>query len=139
MTRINVGIHPSELITKMLIAEHREIKRIPNCVRSGRFSMLNQPAKFTLNTGHVKFFYDKLEYLRIRYELIYLECIRRNLKVQYFGNSFVGIDQKYMGNYSETKEDRMLVSARIRERILTIKSNQKSAPNVLRSNLSLLS
>ena len=27
MTRINVGVDPSELNTKMLIAEHREIKR----------------------------------------------------------------------------------------------------------------
>ena len=33
MTRINVGIDPSELNMKMLMAEHREIKRIPNCVK----------------------------------------------------------------------------------------------------------
>lgn len=57
MTRINVGVDPSELNTKMLIAEHREIKRIPNVIKSGRYSLTNQPKKFTLGTGHVKFFY----------------------------------------------------------------------------------
>ena len=33
MTRINVGIPPAELTGKHLIAEHREIKRIPNCIK----------------------------------------------------------------------------------------------------------
>ena len=32
MTRINVGINPADLTGKHLIAEHREIKRIPNCI-----------------------------------------------------------------------------------------------------------
>ena len=113
MTRINVGVDPSELNTKMLIAEHREIKRIPNCVRSGRFSMVAQPKEFTLNTGHVKFFYDKLGYLRIRYESIYAECQRRNFDVQYYGESFNGIAEKYMGNYIPTERDRKLILARI--------------------------
>ena len=31
MTRINCGIPPEELSDKHLLAEHREIKRIPNC------------------------------------------------------------------------------------------------------------
>ena len=74
MTRVNVGIKPSELIGKMLIAEHREIKRIPNIIKSGKYSMKGQPQLFTLGKGHVKFFYDKLEFLRKRYELLYTEC-----------------------------------------------------------------
>ena len=75
MTRINVGIHPSELPIKMLIAEHREIKRIPNCIKSGRYSLTDIPANFTLGQGHVKFFYNKLAYLRKRYEMIYKTCV----------------------------------------------------------------
>ena len=81
MTRINVGIDPSELNMKMLMAEHREIKRIPNCVKKGRFSMVGQPREFTLNTGHVKFFYDKLGYLKKRYEEIYKTCCDRKYNV----------------------------------------------------------
>jgi hypothetical protein len=64
MTRINVGIDPKTLNRQMLIAEHREIKRIPNVIKSGRFSMTNQPSEFTLGTGHVKFFYDKILFLK---------------------------------------------------------------------------
>ena len=63
MTRINVGIPPAELINQHLIAEHREIKRIPNCIAKGKYNMDNIPRRFKLGKGHVKFFYDKLEYL----------------------------------------------------------------------------
>lgn len=46
MTRINCGIPPSELTNKHLLAEHREIKRIPNAIAKGKFSMTNQPKEF---------------------------------------------------------------------------------------------
>ena len=59
MTRINVGIPPADLNGRHLIAEHREIKRIPNLVNRGRYSLDNQPKLFKLGKGHVKFFYDK--------------------------------------------------------------------------------
>ena len=62
MTRINCGIPPCELTDKHLMAEHREIKRIPNCIKKGRYSMTGQPEVFTLGKGHVKFFYNKLKY-----------------------------------------------------------------------------
>ena len=67
MTRINVGIQPVELTDQHLIAEHREIKRIPNCVAKGKYNMEGIPDKFKLGTGHVKFFYNKLLYLKFRY------------------------------------------------------------------------
>ena len=40
MTRINVGVDPSELNVKMLIAEHREIKRIPNLIKIGKYNFI---------------------------------------------------------------------------------------------------
>ena len=46
MTRINVGIPPAELVNQHLIAEHREIKRIPNCVAKGKYNMEGIPDKF---------------------------------------------------------------------------------------------
>ena len=117
MTRINVGIDPSELNMKMLMAEHREIKRIPNCVKKGRFSMVGQPKEFTLNTGHVKFFYDKLGYLKNRYERLYAECVKRGFNVQYYGDAFDGINQSYMNDYTETEKDRQLILDRIKLRL----------------------
>ena len=58
MTRINAGIPVETLHDKHLIAEHREIKRIPNCIAKGRYSLKDKPSKFVLGTGHVKFFYE---------------------------------------------------------------------------------
>ena len=36
MTRINASIRPAELSNAMLFAEYKEIKRIPNTVKSGK-------------------------------------------------------------------------------------------------------
>ncbi len=79
--------------------------------------MDGQPRQFTLGTGHVKFFYDKLGYLHRRYEAIYAECLRRGLDVTYFGNAWDGIDEKYMGEYTPTQEAANLVRNRIAERL----------------------
>lgn len=113
MTRINVGIDPSELPTKLLLAEHRELKRIPNMVRENRVNLSGIPARFTLGTGHVKFFYNKLGYLKNRYHKIYNECISRGCSVQYYGNSFVGIDSNLMSEYASSADDRNMLIERI--------------------------
>ena len=117
MTRINVGIKPKELVDKHLMAEHREIKRVPNCVSKGRYSMVGQPDKFTLGTGHVKFFYDKLLYLKNRYEQLYAECKRRNFNVTYYGDAWSQVPQELMNDYEPTDEDRKIIRERIAERL----------------------
>ncbi len=117
MTRINCGIPPSELNSKHLIAEHREIKRIPNCIKSGRFNLNNQPTEFKLNKGHVKFFYTRIGYLKERYIEIHQECLNRNFKVQNFIDVFENIPEIYMGNYIPTKNDVKIVKERINERL----------------------
>ena len=113
MTRINLSVPPEKLTDKHLLAEHREIVRIPNCVRKGRYSMKDQPDQFTLGKGHVKFFYDKLGYLRLRYESIYTEAKTRGFNVTYFGDAFEGLDSSLMGNYLPTKRDREIIKERL--------------------------
>ena len=115
MTRINVGILPKELSNKHLIAEHREIKRIPNCIAKGKYNMEGQPDRFKLGTGHVKFFYDKLSYLKDRYEMLYTECVRRGFNVQNYIKAWDNIPEELMGNYQPTKNDRKLIQQRIIE------------------------
>ena len=117
MTRINCGIPPAELTSKHLIAEHREIKRIPNCITKGKYNMSGQPDKFTLGTGHVKFFYNKLGYLKSRYEELYEECLRRGFNVQYYGDAWKEVPRELMGDYIPTDDDRYLIRERIRERL----------------------
>ncbi len=117
MTRINVGIRPIELENKHLIAEAREIKRIPNCVAKGRYNLNNVPVQFTLGKGHVSFFYNKLGYLKRRYEELYAECLRRKINVQYYGNSWDNVPKELMNDYIPQERDRQIILQRIRERL----------------------
>lgn len=117
MTRINVGIKPSTLTQKHLIAEHREIKRIPNMISSGRAIIKDIPETFRLGPGHVKFFYNKLGYLKQRYEEIYKECINRGYNVTYYGNAWDKVPKTLMGDYTPTKHDIKIITQRINERL----------------------
>jgi hypothetical protein len=117
MTRINCGIEPGALTTKHLIAEHREIVRIPNCVSKGKYNLNGQPANFTLGKGHVKFFYTRLGYLKKRYEDIYNECIKRGYRVAYYGNAWDNAPTSFMNDYTPTGEDIRIVETRIAERL----------------------
>lgn len=117
MTRINCGIPPKSLGRQHLLSEHRELIRIPNAIRNNRAVIKNIPAQFTLGRGHVKFFYNKLGYLKDRYELLYAECVKRGYNVQYYGSTFDGIPEMLMGSYIPTLRDKMLITARIKERL----------------------
>jgi len=116
MTRINISVPPKELSTKHLIAEHRELKRIPNAIRNGKAVVNNIPDKFTLGKGHVKFFYNKLLFLKKRYEELYQECINRGFKVTYYGNAWDDIPVNLMNDYIPTSDDDLIIRARIKER-----------------------
>lgn len=81
MTRINL-VPPTELCDQHLLAEHRELTRIPNVVAKGKFSLVEQPADYKLGTGHVKFFFDKMKFLKNRYEMLHDECLKRGFNVK---------------------------------------------------------
>lgn len=82
MTRINL-VPPSELCDQHLLAEHRELTRIPNAVARGKFHLQSQPADYKLGEGHVRFFFDKLFFLQKRYDALHAECLARGFNVQY--------------------------------------------------------
>jgi hypothetical protein len=119
MTRINVGIPPAELVNQHLIAEHREIKRIPNCIAKGRYNMDGIPDRFKLGTGHVKFFYNKLLYLRSRYIKLYEECINRGFNVQNYINAWDNVPIELMNDYQPTEIDRDII-----KEIINLKLNK---------------
>ncbi len=81
MTRINT-IHPSDLTDQWLIAEWRELPRIVNELEKHpqRFNIKKIPKQFTLNTGHVTFFRDKLLFLAKRHRELKRELRKRNIK-----------------------------------------------------------
>lgn len=116
MTRINVAIKPEELHDKHLLAEHREIKRIPNAIHAGRYNMSGIPEQFTLGTGHVKFFYNKLKYLWDRYRRIHNECLKRGFKVHEFNESFMHLPKELWNDYEPTVRDREILKERLMEK-----------------------
>lgn len=113
MTRINVNIKANELPRQLLLAEHREMVRIPNTIASGKARVENIPDKFTLGKGHVKFFYDKLAYLLNRYKNVHQECLKRGYNVQDYSSAWDNIPSKLMNDYTPTLTDRVLLIQRI--------------------------
>ncbi len=73
MTRINI-VNPDELTDQHLVAEYREIFMVGSSLQRSLKSknwektLANIPKKYTLNKGHVTFFYDKGKYLCKRYD-----------------------------------------------------------------------
>lgn len=116
MTRINIGINPKILTNRHLIAEHREIKRIPNTIKSGKAKVKDIPEEFTLGKGHVKFFYNKLGYLQRRYHAIYMECMKRGLKVTPYYEAFADLPVKLNKDYQPTTKDIEIILGRLVER-----------------------
>lgn len=123
MTRINVGVDPREIPKKALNAEHREIVRIPNDLRKGKYKNLSKaPKEFTLGEGHVLFFATRIGYLKRRYQAIYDACIEKNINVQSFITAFEDIPEKYMNDYTPTEADREIIIARMQENGYDIES-----------------
>ena len=116
MTRINTGIQPEELPDKLLLAELREIKRIPNVIRQGKYNMKGIPEEFTLGQGHVKFFYNKLKYLLDRYNALRQEALQRGFNVSDWSDAWNGVPAQLMNDYVETKRDREILLERIAEK-----------------------
>lgn len=122
MTRISVGVRAIELCDAHLIKERVELVRIPNAVRTGKAVIKDIPKQFTLGTGHVKFFYDKMGYLHQRYTELTNECIARGFNITDFSDSFEGISPSLWKNYNETAQDRKIVVQRVNERLLGMKN-----------------
>tara|TARA_B100001765_G_C19324785_1_gene259030 strand:- start:139 stop:561 length:423 start_codon:yes stop_codon:yes gene_type:complete len=84
VTRINL-VPPEELSDQHLIAEYREIfmvgSSLQRSLKSPNWEKTKRsiPKQFTLNKGHVKFFYDKGKYLSKRYDELIKEMRRRDM------------------------------------------------------------
>lgn len=78
MTRINV-IPVQELHGTHLVAEYKEIVRVFALARNCQYELHKKkiPNEYTLGSGHVLFFYDKLKYITNRYDLLCTEMLAR--------------------------------------------------------------
>lgn len=117
MTRINV-VPVDELCDQHLFAEFREMTRIPNGIASGKMKTeyRDAPLKYTLGTGHVKFFVDKLKFLKDRYDLLFQELKKRGYNVTYIWPEDLPIYAIH-GDYIPTPEALAINRERIQERM----------------------
>ena len=123
MTRINI-IPPNELYDQHLIAEYREITMVPaalsrtlNSLHGLRKEKISKT--FTLNSGHVYFFYDKGLYLDKRYNELIAEMKLRGFNPdsnRVFPKQ-IFIDNGLYNDWTPTPKEQELIRVRIRERV----------------------
>lgn len=130
MTRINSGIRLKLLTDEHLLAEHREIKRIPSVYKkrldNGR-GFKNLPTQFTLGTGHVNYFIDKAAYTLGRYMMLHEECKERGFDVEDYSKNWEVYNSNdndfiYNDHIPSLKEYELMVE-RITERLLNTKKS----------------
>lgn len=77
------------------------------------------PAKYTLGTGHVLFFFDKLSWIADRYTALCAEHRRRGGKVNEISREDLldGISDWWQNDYTPTEEALAINRQRINERV----------------------
>lgn len=123
MTRINI-IDPFELSDQHLMAEYREITMVPAALRRSLRTrsvpdiLKGIPTRFTLNAGHVTFFYDKLSYLKERYQRLQLELIDRGVEIDLDREfDIADLPQIFHGSYQPDEAAAAVIRRRIAEKI----------------------
>lgn len=124
MTRINSNLDPKTLKRMHLLAEIREITMIPAALRRSlrtrtiKDILASIPKKFTLNKGHVTFFFDKQTFLLDRFIQLADEMERRGYKPDRSRiNAFYGLPAEFYKSWIPTEEDNNIVRTRIKLRI----------------------
>lgn len=125
MTRINL-VPVESLVDAHLIAEYRELPRVFKLARR----VEDAPKNFCLGAGHVKFFYDKLGFLDLRYSAIHREMLRRGFNPKFGAlelfEKYYHDKQDLWNSWTPLKKDIRLSEERIAERLLSMKNTKKS-------------
>jgi len=122
MTRINI-VPVEELSTRHLVAEYREIARLPGNLQTSLsrkykpFTFTEIPSAYTLGTGHVKYFYNKMLFLEKRFEALVNEMLRRGYNPTFRDSSIFKVDDaRFYNDYIPTPEALEINRQRIAER-----------------------
>lgn len=121
MTRINC-IPVTELTDQHLMAEYRELPMVGASLNRSRLSrngvQYSTSQEYTLNKGHVTFFYDKGKYLEKRYAALIQELTVRGYILSQGRNTNLHFFlPKEMNDWVPSKKAIELNLARISERI----------------------
>jgi deoxyribonuclease (pyrimidine dimer) len=114
MVRINL-FEPRKLSDQHLVAEYDEILMLLGYVR--KYPKLGKiPEKYCLGKGHMLFFKNKLQYLKMRHELLKKEMRNRGFATN------VTIDlsefpKPLINDWKPSLEDKKIIKARIIDRL----------------------
>ena len=114
MVRVNI-INPKYLTDQHLIAEYNEILMLIGYVKKYP-SLENIPENYCLGKGHIKFFKNKLLYIKKRHELIKEEMKKRGFKT----NKTLRISEfkaKLKNDWKPNKKDKKIIKKRLIEKI----------------------
>ena len=124
MTRINSNVDPKQLMDQHLMAEYRELPMVLASLRrslktqSEREVLKKIPPRFTLNKGHVLFFYNKLTFLRNRYDRLVNELHNRGYNLDQSRTlDLSGIPSTFFNDWTATPADDAVLEQRIKEKI----------------------
>ena len=119
MTRINL-LSPSELADQHLVAEWRELPRIFGLVKKklDEQKPILVWKKYTMGTGHVRFFYDKLLFLQKRHQALVKESQKRGFKLSKTEKISLHVFPKvYCQDFRPSKADLAISQQRIQEKL----------------------
>ena len=134
MTRVNL-VPPAELFDQHLMAEYRELLMIPaslsRTLHSQKGLRLDEyPKRFTLNRGHVSFFYDKGRYLDQRYSALVRELTRRGFRLdpERLFPTKIFIEHGLYNDWLPDAADLAVIRARIAEKLAQRPSWYRKTP-----------
>lgn len=123
MTRVNIV--PVEFLTnRHLVAEYTEIRHVPASLnrssKSPKFDPKNFPKIFSLNKGHVSFFFDKGEYINKRFYEIQNEMRSRGFNLSH-DKLVLNVEPWHRlnlyNNWQPVQKDYDIIIERIKQRI----------------------
>lgn len=115
MVRINL-INPEALSDQHLIAEYNEILMLLGYVRKHSDSDSFIPERYTLGKGHIKFFRNKLGYLKRRHGLIRKEMSSRGFRTD-VSVDLEGFNLSLVQDWTPDEADKTLIRKRIIEKL----------------------
>ncbi len=114
MVRVNL-INPKSLSDQHLVAEYDEILMLISYIK--KFPNTKDiPQEYCLGKGHMKFFKDKVLYLKARHEEIKKEMKKREFKT----NKTISLDgfrKENLTNWKPKKADVEIITKRLSEKL----------------------
>lgn len=130
MTRINASIQPYELTDQHLLAEIRELPRILNTVKSGKAKIENKTDIFKLGSGHVTFFYPRLQFLVLRHKSLIKEANFRQFNTLNYKESYENLPKHLLNDWKPSNAVRELLKERVNERLGGMKNLKRNRLNI---------